>query len=116
MVRGRSLQAWHVPMPWIVCGVRLHLFGDGSIMTMISGLKIPSGCAGFPHAFFAGVNNLHPAVADRLPAVLLAGASALAAVGKRDQLQALVAFAAAIPNRISQAAYQRLNELQAGVA
>lgn len=64
----------------------------------------------------AGVSSLHPAVADRLPAVLLAAASALAAGGKRDQLQAVVAFASAVPNRISQAVYRQLNQLQASVA
>lgn len=64
----------------------------------------------------AGVSSLHPAVADRLPAVLLAAASALAAGGKREQLQTVVAFASAVPNRISQAVYQQLNQLQASVA
>lgn len=63
-----------------------------------------------------GVSSLHPAVADRLPAVLLAAAAALAASGKREQLQTLVAFASAVPNRISQSAYQQLNQLQASVA
>ena len=61
----------------------------------------------------AGVASLHPAVADRLPAVLLAAASALAASGKREQLGTVVAFASAVPNRISQAVYQRLNQLVA---
>ncbi|KAL4437959.1 hypothetical protein ABPG77_004180 [Micractinium sp. CCAP 211/92] len=64
----------------------------------------------------SGVASLHPAVADRLPAVLLAAASALAAGGKREQLQTLVAFASAVPNRISQSVYQQLNQLQASVA
>ena len=64
----------------------------------------------------AGVSSLHPAVADRLPAVLLAAASALAAGGKREQLQTVVAFASAVPNRILQAVYQQLNQLQASVA
>eukprot|EP00887_Chlorella_sp_A99_P000841 scaffold5.g841.t1 len=63
-----------------------------------------------------GVAALHPAVADRLPAVLLAAAGALAAARKREQLQTVVAFAAAVPNRISQAVYQQLNQLQASVA
>lgn len=63
-----------------------------------------------------GVASLHPAVADRLPSVLLAAAAALAAVGKREQLQTVVAFASAVPNRISQAVYQQLNQLQASVA
>jgi hypothetical protein len=52
-------------------------------------------------------------VADRLPAVLLAAAGALAASGKREQLALVAAFASAIPNRISQAVYQQLNQLQA---
>ncbi|PSC75508.1 nuclear pore complex NUP93A-like [Micractinium conductrix] len=64
----------------------------------------------------SGVASLHPAVADRLPSVLLAAAAALAAVGKREQLQTVVAFASAVPNRISQAVYQQLNQLQASVA
>lgn len=61
----------------------------------------------------AGVSSLHPAVADRLPAVLLAAAGALAASGKREQLSLVAAFASAVPNRISQAVYQQLNQLQA---
>jgi nuclear pore complex protein Nup93 len=64
----------------------------------------------------SSVNQLHPAVADRLPSVLLAAATALAASGKREQLQTVVAFAAAVSNRISQAMYQQLNQLQAGVS
>lgn len=60
--------------------------------------------------------GLHPAVADRLQAVLLAAAEALAAAGKWEELQILVSFAAAVPNRVSQAAYQRLNQLQAAAA
>lgn len=62
------------------------------------------------------VAGLHPAVADRLQAILLAAATALSAASKWDELQAIVAFAAAVPNRISQAAFQRLNQLQAAVA
>ena len=61
----------------------------------------------------AGVSSLHPAVADRLPAVLLAAAGALAASGKREQLALVAAFASAVPNCISQAVYQQLNQLQA---
>ena len=81
----------------------------------------PKLCSTFPSlgpsvTLPAGVSSLHPAVADRLPAVLLAAASALAATGKRDQLQTVVAFASAVPNRISQAVYQQLNQLQASVA
>ena len=64
----------------------------------------------------SGVAALHPAVADRLQALLLAAAGALAAAGKREELQTLAAFASAVPNRISQAAYQRLNQLLASVA
>lgn len=60
-----------------------------------------------------GVGSLHPAVADRLPAVLLAAAGALAASGKREQLSTVVAFASAVPNRISQGVYQRLNQMVA---
>ena len=62
------------------------------------------------------VRNLHSAVAERLQAVLLAAADALAASGKWGELQTVVAFAAAVPNRVSQAAYQRLNQLQAAAA
>lgn len=58
-------------------------------------------------------SSLHPAVADRLQSVLLAAAEALAAASKWAELQTVVAFAASVPNRISQAAYQRLNQLQA---
>ena len=79
-------------------------------------LLTPSRVNPPPLALGAGVSSLHPAVADRLPAVLLAAAGALAASGKREQLQTVVAFAAAVPNRISQAVYQQLNQLQAGVA
>jgi hypothetical protein len=68
------------------------------------------------HVCVSALPQLHPAVADRLPAVLLAAAASLAATGKRQQLQTVVAFAAAVPNRMSQAAYQQLNQLQAGVA
>ena len=64
----------------------------------------------------AGVGTLHPAVADRLPAVLLAAARALAATRRREALQTVVAFAAAVPNRIAQGVYQQLNQLQASVA
>ena len=60
--------------------------------------------------------GLHPAVAERLQAVLLAAAEALATANKWSELQTLVAFAAAVPNRISQVAYQRLNQLQAAAA
>jgi nuclear pore complex protein Nup93 len=61
----------------------------------------------------SAASSLHPAVADRLQAVLLAAAEALAAASKWAELQTVVAFAAAVPNRVSQAAYQRLNQLQA---
>ena len=61
----------------------------------------------------SSASSLHPAVADRLQAVLLAAAEALAAANKWTELQTVVTFAATIPNRISQAAYQRLNQLQA---
>lgn len=64
----------------------------------------------------AAAAELHPAVADRLQALLLAAAEALAAAGRREELQTVVAFAAAVPARVSQAAYQRLNQLQAGAA
>ena len=55
-------------------------------------------------------------LSPRVQALLLAAAEALAAGGRREELQTVVAFAAAVPNRVSQAAYQRLNLLQAGVA
>lgn len=57
-----------------------------------------------------GVSSLSRAVANRIQAILLAAAEALAAAGKRDELRTVVAFAAAVPNRVSQAAYQRLNQ------
>jgi nuclear pore complex protein Nup93 len=61
----------------------------------------------------SAASSLHPAVADRLQSVLLSAAEALAAASKWAELQTVVAFAAAVPNRVSQAAYQRLNQLQA---
>lgn len=59
---------------------------------------------------------LHPAVAEQLQSVLLAAAEALAGAGKWEELQTVVAFAAAVPNHVSQTAYQRLNQLQAAAA
>jgi nuclear pore complex protein Nup93 len=64
----------------------------------------------------AAVAALHPAVADRLEALLLAAAEALAAAGRREELAAVVEFAAAAPQRVGQGAYQRLARLQAGAA
>lgn len=62
----------------------------------------------------AGASSLHPAVTDRIQAVLLTGAESLAAAGKWQELHALVSFASELPNRVSQRAYERLNQLQAG--
>lgn len=56
------------------------------------------------------------AVAEQLPAVLLAAAGALAAAKQAEQLRTVVAFAAAVPGRIPQGVYQKLNQLQAAVA
>jgi nuclear pore complex protein Nup93 len=85
----------------------LAALGDlGFVPTERYRLQVCAGSAG----------NLHSAVADRLQAVLLAAAEALAASGRWAELQTVVAFAAAVPNRVSQAAYQRLNQLQAASA
>lgn len=64
----------------------------------------------------AGVANLSRAVASRIQAVVLAAAEALADAGKREELRLLVAFAASVPNRLSQAAYQRLNQWNASLS
>ncbi|GAB4816873.1 hypothetical protein N2152v2_003919 [Parachlorella kessleri] len=63
----------------------------------------------------AGVTSLHPAVAQQLPAVLLAAATALARARQQEQLRTVVAFAAAVPGRIPQGVYQQLNQLQASL-
>ena len=60
-------------------------------------------------------STLHPALADRLPAILLAGARALAAAIRRDELQTLINFASSIPLRIPTGVYQKLNQIQATV-
>jgi hypothetical protein len=69
-----------------------------------------------PQVCASRVNALHAAVADRLPAVLLAAAAALAVGGRREELHTLVSFASAVPHRISQAVYEQLNQLQASAA
>lgn len=82
----------------------LLALGDlGFVPTERYRLQVCSGAA----------SSLHPAVANRLQSVLLAAAEALAAASKWAELQTVVAFAASVPNKVSQAAYQRLNQLQA---
>lgn len=63
----------------------------------------------------SGAALLHPALADRLPSVVLAGARALAAANKKEQLHTLVTFASSVPSRIPTSVYQKLNQLQASV-
>ncbi len=54
-------------------------------------------------------------MAQQLPAVLLAAATALARARQQEQLRTVVAFAAAVPGRIPQGVYQQLNQLQASL-
>lgn len=61
------------------------------------------------------VSHLPSSIAQRLPAVLLAGARALAAKGQAARLRLLVAFAGNIPHRISQATFKELNLLHNSV-
>lgn len=63
-----------------------------------------------------GAVGLHGAVADLLQPVLLASAEALAAGGKKNELETLIAYAAGIPNRATQTTYKKLNQLQANMA
>ena len=68
------------------------------------------------HRLQSCVNSLrgaHPAVIGLIQPVLLAGGEALTRLNKPEQLHVLVSFAAAIPDRISQQAYQKLSEFQA---
>lgn len=58
------------------------------------------------------LRGAHPAVIGLIQPVLLAGGEALTRLNKPDQLHVLVSFAAAIPDRISQQAYQKLSEYQ----
>lgn len=58
------------------------------------------------------LRGAHPAVIGLIQPVLLAGGEALARLNKPEQLHVLVSFAAAIPDRISQQAYQKLSEYQ----
>mmetsp|Transcript_10427 Transcript_10427/g.20614 ORF Transcript_10427/g.20614 Transcript_10427/m.20614 type:complete len:791 (+) Transcript_10427:141-2513(+) len=58
----------------------------------------------------------HPAVVGMIQSILLAGGEALMKLEKPDLLHILVSFAAAIPDRISQQAYQRLSEYQTFLA
>jgi hypothetical protein len=51
-----------------------------------------------------------------IQSILLAGGEALMKLDKPDLLHILVSFAAAIPDRISQQAYQRLSEYQTFLA
>ena len=67
------------------------------------------------HHLQSCVNSLraaHPAVIGLIQPVLLAGGEALTRLNKPEQLHVLVSFAAAIPDRISQQAYQKLSEYQ----
>ena len=67
------------------------------------------------HSLQSCVNALrdaHPAVIGLVQPVLLAAGEALTRLNKPEQLHVLVSFAAAIPDRISQQAYQKLSEYQ----
>lgn len=67
------------------------------------------------HKLQACVNILrgtHPAVISLVQSVLLAGGEALTKLNKPDHLHVLVSFAASIPDRVSQQAYQKLSEYQ----
>lgn len=57
----------------------------------------------------AAVRTMHPAVADRLPRLLLAAAPALAAQRQAQPLRALVAFAGAVPYRVPHDVVRELN-------
>jgi nuclear pore complex protein Nup93 len=67
------------------------------------------------HMCVSGAALLHLALADRLPSIVLAGARALAAANKKEQLHTLVTFASSVPARIPTSVYQKLNQLQASV-
>ena len=61
----------------------------------------------------AALRGAHPSVIGMIQSILLTGGEALTKLHKPDQLHALVSFAAAVPDRISQQAYQKLSEFQA---
>jgi len=64
----------------------------------------------------AAVRHMHPAVADRLPRVLLAGGQALASRGQVQALRAAVAFAGEVPFRVPQDVFVELNRLYNAVS
>jgi hypothetical protein len=59
----------------------------------------------------AAAKHMHPAIAELLPAILLAGAAALAAQRRTDPLRTLVAFASSVDFRVPQPTFQELNRL-----
>jgi len=62
------------------------------------------------------IKSSHSAVAERLQSILLAAGEALSKVGKQEELHILLSLAAALPDKISQQAYQKLNEYQSMLA
>jgi len=60
--------------------------------------------------------SLPPPLAERLEALVLAGGRALAAARQGGRLRTLAGFAGALPARVGQAAFQRLNRLHNSVA
>lgn len=64
----------------------------------------------------ATVRTMHPAVADRLPRLLLAAAPALAAQRQAGPLRALVSFAGAVPFRVPQDVLRELNRIYNALA
>lgn len=62
------------------------------------------------------LQNTSSVVIDRLQSVLLAGSNALVQLGKAEELHLLVSLAASVPEKISQHAYQMLNQYQASLA
>ena len=64
----------------------------------------------------AAVRNMHPAIADRLPRLLLAGAQALASQRQVQALRAVVAFAGEVSFRVPHEAFLELNRLYNSVS
>ena len=64
----------------------------------------------------AAVRHMHPAVADRLPHVLLAGGQALASQRQVQALRAVAAFAGEVPFRVPQDVFVELNRLYNAVS
>ncbi len=60
--------------------------------------------------------SLPPPLAERLEALVLAGGRALATARQGGRLRTLAGFAGALPARVGQAAFQRLNRLHNSVA